>query len=567
MYDRAPRTFTFALGSTYENVGPGSYDVMSEKTHGSNVLAPFLSVAKRDFAFHTQTSFNAPGPGHYEISNVKEKVKGGQTIQNKDKRFHEPISSLPGPGEYDLQVGLDMNGQRTMSSSSSRPQKGILNHVKKYHKPAAPSIPTPGQAYGYEEAEDGSLVKQRPPTKDNSLGPAYYEPTNNETHATLKYKGVHFGKYTGKRIEFQHQEGPGPGEYDIDQESALHYENVNSKKEDKKKYETFIPRYHEVIVLQEEKKGVPGPGNYDILRHFEKGEKMSKSAPVQRAPFLSLSKRFLPVKSIIPAPGTYNEQRTAFEALNKPSSSGMSPFGQTAARFTQDLRQQKTPGPGSYNIFSLGFANESLKKAYQEKTKKGAFGSSAARALPNYNRDAVWTPGPAHYSVMDRIVEPYKKQTSSVFASGTERLTTQAAAKDVPAPGSYNVCEAFELSYGKGRYRAPRTAQAKRKHASFLSVAPRTSVKQHGCNVPGPGAYNPVMKADTQMCVSVPRQERFKEPKEVTPGPGSYELSSAFKDTVLKGTFNVTLSNPLLDQEEDTPSKEQIYKQPLVLSV
>lgn len=34
----------------------------------------------------------------------------------------------------------------------------------------------PGQAYGYEECEDGTLKKQDPPDKDKSLGPAFYNP-------------------------------------------------------------------------------------------------------------------------------------------------------------------------------------------------------------------------------------------------------------------------------------------------------------------------------------------------------------------------------------------------------
>ena len=42
----------------------------------------------------------------------------------------------------------------------------------------APSIPTPGQAYGYEENDDGSLRKQEPPEKDRSIGPAYYKVAN-----------------------------------------------------------------------------------------------------------------------------------------------------------------------------------------------------------------------------------------------------------------------------------------------------------------------------------------------------------------------------------------------------
>lgn len=42
-------------------------------------------------------------------------------------------------------------------------------------KSAPPSIPSPGQATGYEEGNDGILQKQKVPEKDGSLGPAYYK--------------------------------------------------------------------------------------------------------------------------------------------------------------------------------------------------------------------------------------------------------------------------------------------------------------------------------------------------------------------------------------------------------
>ncbi|XP_044131610.1 sperm-tail PG-rich repeat-containing protein 2 [Bufo gargarizans] len=564
MYDRAPRSLVVTLGSTRENVGPGSYDPIIDKMHKPAGYAPFLSTASRDFAFNSpQTVSAAPGPGHYEIFNLKEKVKGGQTIQNKEKRFQESVACIPGPGAYDLQLGMDTDGAKR---TSPKPQKIAKSHQKRQQNAGAPSIPGPGQAFGYEETADGSLVRQSPPAVDNTLGPAFYHPANAETYATQKYRGVHFAKYSGKRTEYENHNGPGPGEYDVDQESALHYENVNSKKEDKKKYEPFIPRYHEVIVLQEEKKGVPGPGKYEIKRNFDVSNRLTKSAEVPLPPFLSHSKRFLPVKSITPAPGTYNEQRTALEALKKTSSMAHTPFGQNAVRFTQGSSKQRFPGPGSYNIFSYGIANESLKKAHQESLNKAAFGSSASRALYISNKDAVWTPGPGHYVVKDRSEESYKHQKSSVFSSGTERLSTQIIAKDIPPPGSYNVSESYEKLHGKPRYRPPRTLQAKRKQGSFLSVVPRDFTVQNVFLVPGPGAYDPVKKPVVQTPSSVPREERFKDSKEITPGPGSYEMSPVFKDTVLKGTFNATLPNPLLSHVE-IPLKIQAEKPLFSLSV
>ncbi len=54
----------------------------------------------------------------------------------------------------------------------------MTNRVKFHRKPEAPSIPSPGQAFGYEENDNGTLRKQAPPDRDNSMGPAFYGVTH-----------------------------------------------------------------------------------------------------------------------------------------------------------------------------------------------------------------------------------------------------------------------------------------------------------------------------------------------------------------------------------------------------
>ena len=49
-----------------------------------------------------------------------------------------------------------------------------VGHVTFHRQQTAPSIPMPGQNYGYEEIDDGTLKPQIIPAIDSSMGPAYY---------------------------------------------------------------------------------------------------------------------------------------------------------------------------------------------------------------------------------------------------------------------------------------------------------------------------------------------------------------------------------------------------------
>ncbi|XP_047422701.1 sperm-tail PG-rich repeat-containing protein 2 [Sciurus carolinensis] len=548
MYDRAPRLLRLAEGgSTEEHVGPGSYQVPSLKRQATGGCAPFLSSSTREstFTIASDTEKAVPGPGHYNVSKAQYNIKGGGSLQNREKRFKKFISDNPGPASYDQSYPGTLNIlNRKKISRASTINRSI----------DVPSIPSCGQSYGYNINEDGSIIKRFPPANDNTLGPAYYKPQFGVSNATLKYKGIHFGNSTG-RLELPKISGPGPGQYDIIQEKTLHCENINIKKDQQQNYCSFSPRFYEVIILQEEKKGVPGPGRYDIKSQFQKTESVTPNVNDTSPAFLSQSQRFVPMKSITPAPGTYNETRTALK-YSKKTGQKSTPFGQRAARFTQDSKAEEMPGPGFYNILN----NTIIASVCSKKQKKSAFGSSVPRALFLVQGEAYTTPGPSDYQVGGIFDElPNLTSQYAAFLSRTER-TTKVSDTVIPAPGSYDVQKSYEMSQVKHKYMPPRSLVAKRKHASFLSATPRCLGKT--TDGPGPAAYNPVLRRSCPIPLFVKASKRFEDTKEITPGPTSYELSPFLRHSVLKRTFNVTLPNSFLREkiplkQNKNPKKEQ----------
>ncbi|XP_072110877.1 sperm-tail PG-rich repeat-containing protein 2 isoform X2 [Mobula birostris] len=535
MYDRTPRDtiFASALGSTGPAVGPASYNANRSKLQSAKEgdgYAPFLSLTSRESVLITPGALLAPGPQHYDVNPVQEHIKGGQSMKNREARFKEAGADLPGPGSYDV---YPMNLAEKMNKAPK------LHCTALVMSPAAsaPSIPAPSQSYGYEEAENGALSRHLPPSRDTSLGPAYYSPQYIESYPTRQYKGVHFGNKTSKRIDFKIPLGPGPGSYDIQKESTLNYENINMKHIDQKR-ESYVPRYIDAVVQDEEKKGFPGPAKYEIKGQFsEKTSPLNKYIP-PHPPFLSQTKRFLSEKSITPAPGSYDDPRTALQTLKRISTKGNSPFGHNTVRFTEGLRTVSEPGPGTYNVTNHTLAQESQKKAALESSVRGGFGSTVPRLHPIETKKAA--PGPADYKIRE-IKNNYTKHRSSSFASLTERMPASGA-QDYPAPGSYEVQKAYEKTQARG----PSTSDEFTCN-SFLTTVPRNfNLARQTADEPGPGAYKPVLRSTPKMALMVSRQPRFKEINVSTPGPGDYELSPAIMDTLLKGTFNASLYNPLL---------------------
>ncbi|XP_041363261.1 sperm-tail PG-rich repeat-containing protein 2-like [Gigantopelta aegis] len=561
MYDRAERNLVVTYGSTPSNVGPGSYDAVIQRRYNikADGYAPFMSMSSREtFLNITDQVVAAPGPGHYDPQAPQLDVKGGRTMANKSKRFQQNVEDIPGPGTYMVERNSDFS--RACRSAPDGQGRGMLltSRIKFHRKPEAPSIPCPGQSFGYEEREDGTLKKQEPPSRDQSLGPAFYKPSFDDTKCCNTYKGIHFGKLTSCRMNFAGIPGPGPGEYEPYREPLGKAENANVHEDDGSKHDTKLPRYHEIIVKQSEKMAIPGPGKYEIKGQFDPCQPKlnTEGIEVEHPPFMSQAKRFQPLKTGNPAPGSYNDPRNALESLNRVTGLKKSPFGQTSVRFQQQSTLKKQPGPGSYNISGLGA--ESMRKAYLESTRRGVFGTTSSRIQGLTKKDEADKPGPAHYQIKEKLHPSCHDGLTSNFASVTYRLAEPPGiVREIPPPGAYDVSQSYEDSQikSKCRFAKPRTDAAKRKQGSFLSAASRFApprdmlIEQPDAETPGPGAYDhPSSELDPKKGLMVTKDKRFKELKSEGPGPGTYEFSPLIQDTVLKGTFNATLNNPLAQQ-------------------
>ncbi|XP_075996130.1 sperm-tail PG-rich repeat-containing protein 2, partial [Genypterus blacodes] len=283
MYARAPRVSSLSADCTPAAVGPGTYDVTRYDHQVSACYAPFLSLANRRSVFcQSSESASRPGPGQYHPQ-VQLKIPGGRSLQNRSKRFDQAVSEGPGPGAYDvsLRAGSAAAGQAV------GPGRRRAQSLRVVDQSDIPSIPSPGQAFGYQEDELGFLHKQQRPERDSTLGPAYYSPVVSEASGAQKYKGVHFGSMTGQRGEVRLEDGPGPGQYHPEISQVPQYENVNLLKEQRSRTELIIPRYHELLPMQEEKKGVPGPGQYHLRGQFEGPVRSSGAVLTPTYPFLS----------------------------------------------------------------------------------------------------------------------------------------------------------------------------------------------------------------------------------------------------------------------------------------
>ena len=478
------------------------------------------------------TFIESPGPGSYGVVIDK----SGWT--SNDLKIRRPVADGPPPGSSPVRAST--GGALVVEDSAGAKRL-----------PSAPSVPTRGQSYGYEETSDGKLVMQRPPDIghsgmvlenryqrewrspktfvgakwDDTVGPAKYDPV---VEATKQYfaRSVDFGRSRVSREFLRADANPGPGQYTADLTAgpgagpdARYLASSLLPRATSSQFASTKPRFEAAPTGE---KLQPGPGHYvdpsaPVASSFARSR-----VPESRQFFGSTAPRshqvdpvklrHMPTHLRDPGPGAYEEPRLIASPKRASYVEALTaPFTTTSLRFRPNKHLVAVPGPGSYqDVVITSLATDVEKRIV---SRNSVFGGTDARLRPT---PMPVSPGPSTYSPPPEGAaagpEARRQRThpSSVFHSRTSRFS------EPNASAVKTIQSAFE-----------QTAAS----VPDALVPPAAPVLASKITAPPPGAYDP----PDLWRSTVPRpvgktepffssKERFLEPKKSveTPGPPHY---------------------------------------------
>ncbi|GMH74160.1 hypothetical protein TL16_g06387 [Triparma laevis f. inornata] len=241
---RADRKSDMALTTTDPVTGPGSYNLVQERSNRQNFTGFGNSEPRGSIANVDPRASRLPGPGQYGTTVAVPEVHSadGANFKSTSRRLapsvtgssafmESTIAQNPGPGTYSQQSSMKMaydNGVRSeaikyglkRAASSTK----IMNQMPRQYNP--PAIPQKMQTFGYvtEERNGFNEVRPVPPpsqiimgTKGDTVGPGAYE--------QFEGKGIRpelpssFANSKTQRKIFEpsvssDRENPGPGVYE-----------------------------------------------------------------------------------------------------------------------------------------------------------------------------------------------------------------------------------------------------------------------------------------------------------------------------------------------------------------
>ncbi|KAJ2991636.1 Sperm-tail PG-rich repeat-containing protein 2 [Globomyces sp. JEL0801] len=571
---------------------PGNYDYsfgveLTHKMEGSALFGRSKTIRFRS------AKTVVPAPDAYVIPTTANR-KSDQKLKNIIKKnnaiglnqqpiareytpaFLKEISALKDYSELEAEVIPDDDAKivQTLGKTISLVNKGNNSHTPtiKVSKPIKdttiswqrkyipPSIPKGNNVYGYQENTDGDLEPRKPPKLLKEDAPkhlfSFVEKAKHEN------KGNSFARGRN-RLSFRIYDNPGP--------SAYEYQQGEKYLQSKTKcmnpaLMTLAPckRITDEIIQSSVKKGIPGPGAYEVKDPI--ADNLEKPKNRIRLGGKGNSTTYINSELMkIPGPGAYFPEATP----EKPHSRKPKPFGSSSKRFQDQYHYQKEPAVGSYDIDAInGIYNKTRKRnTVFVGQPMAAFGSISERFRPPkepgpaaYDKDNLEDKNPKRKSrrsagrrqaLESRIQKlalrgpgvvilgqnEFESSNFHVPVFGSQASRFEERVPDLPPPGAYDVSEAFEHIKDTGRANVVGVLASRSKREIF-------NVTQH---TPAPDQYIPIAQDKKPAVITkagfLSTGKRFDQKYEAIPGPGSYSREQ--ETSLLKKTHNVTFQSDI----------------------